>query len=787
MTRLTVLAKTKYNALLKQLYIAGIEAVSEKNWAILQSTAELIEQPAFTLLKVREHIAELKKKLREKLPQFNAQSYREMICWMRLTQSNYREWQAKQIKSLNDPFWWHERFEQIKKLPSEQQPKARHTLEALQKTWMDQNAYAHYSTLDMIHVYETVVPVFSTWLNQAKAEFKKRGSHLVPRLKQAYQKYLTWFEEALSQEKSLLRNSLQTRLAIGVKKGYGAWDNVIEAIRGEIKAIGALPREPKLEATLAHGYLTPQTFVAIQKIIEQEGSIEEKMALHALPYYRLAFDNHKKEDGHYNTEFGDQRSRSDAMSIKSTVYYYLPSFLKWLFWDSQVQEEFFTHPNSAFLQAQEIAFLNAKVDVSTATIETLCVHPVWKQSYMCSTLIIDEMQRVQTWLKHPLAFLFPESVQQLKHYEASLKNSAEAWFTKLLELFKQVIKIEKNGVLTKNGHVVLGNAFIQLNALQDQSLYSCKAKEELASLEQRYQSLCQSDGASALSMDRAKRMTIPFDKPLWELFKDTLLHVITLFEMNEDNPNSTVQMLKAQLEMVASLDDKTFIYLCVLDWLKNSDDLPQPLRKSLQAILKKPEFSLDALTQSSQQSVLSNSASLSLAPKTASSSKLNLTRAPFDEDPWSYTEDQLVQHGEAIKVFATKACLTQALCRYTIRFLKHINALQCWDHFVSHREKIAFVLGTLAETGTSFSALRQELKETAKTVRALTQDSWDTFKEFNIGLQISILEAFLSKDIAASQEAASYVSQKELGFLRTPPHSESSGDVSSSTLPAHTF
>ncbi len=63
MTRLFEIAKTTYADLLKQLHEAGIDAVSEKNWSRLQSTAQLIDKPEFATAKVHEQIAGLKKQL----------------------------------------------------------------------------------------------------------------------------------------------------------------------------------------------------------------------------------------------------------------------------------------------------------------------------------------------------------------------------------------------------------------------------------------------------------------------------------------------------------------------------------------------------------------------------------------------------------------------------------------------------------------------------------------------------------------------------------------------------
>ena len=372
MTRLIELAKNDYGDLLVQLYNAGIQAVSQANWATLKSTAALIEQPDFAVLQVHQRMRRLKSAFPHEATVFRSQPLREIIHWARLTQRPYREWQAQQITRFNDPLWWHQQLESVKTLPVEAQPNASNVLVALQKKWLLQRAYAHYSTLDVLHVYETVMPVFSEWLHYAKTELKKQGDQLNPALKSDYQRYLTWFENALREEKSVLRGCLHERLAVGLKKGYGAWDNVIEGMRAELKAIDLLPREPKLEKALAYGHLTPEAFVSIRQILEKDGSTQEKRALQALAYDRLSFDNRLYFVQHNTQNLTPiSLSRSQTMSMKSTLYPYLPRFLQWLFWDEEVRAHFFEHPHCQFLLAQETALLNAKADVSTLTIETL--------------------------------------------------------------------------------------------------------------------------------------------------------------------------------------------------------------------------------------------------------------------------------------------------------------------------------------------------------------------------------------------------------------------------------
>ena len=125
MTRILEIAKTNYSSLLQQVHELGIKTVSEKNWLVLKSTAELILNPKFAVFQIHQHIHKLKQKLPDKSVEFNAAPYQEVIQWARLIQPNYRKRQAKTIECLNDPLWWHHCVEKVKTLPIESQEHAR--------------------------------------------------------------------------------------------------------------------------------------------------------------------------------------------------------------------------------------------------------------------------------------------------------------------------------------------------------------------------------------------------------------------------------------------------------------------------------------------------------------------------------------------------------------------------------------------------------------------------------------------------------------------------------------
>jgi len=481
MTRLFELARTSYSSLLKQWYEAGIEAVSEKNWSMLKSTSALIYQPASEIQKVHEHIAKLKKQLSNTT---NLQHHDEIIRWERLIDPAYRKWQAQQIEWFDDPFFWYQYFEKISNFPLEQQKTAEIILHQLQETWISQGTYAHYSTLDVIHVYQTIMPVFSKWLHDAKTEFQKQQAVLAVDFRESYQEYLTWFETALQQEKTLLRTCLQGRLTIGLKKGYGAWDNVVGSMRDALKAISVLPQEPKLNRALAYGHLTPHAFVTIKQIIEQDGNEEEKTALYVLPYYPQPLDQQDLK----NCKNYSLLSKSDTSLPKFSFYHYLPRFLQRLFWDEEIRERFFQHPHYPFLLAQETAFLKSEADLSNIRVDNFLSHPAWQQNRMCLNLLGTEYQRAEKWLKYPFNFFFPATVKQLQAYQQLLKNSADRWVAKQIVTLKQVMT--EDGLLSENEKLALETTWVHIDAVQNQWLFSENILNDLNKFKLQYHALC---------------------------------------------------------------------------------------------------------------------------------------------------------------------------------------------------------------------------------------------------------------------------------------------------------
>jgi hypothetical protein len=478
------------------------------------------------------------------------------------------------------------------------------------------------------------------------------------------------------------------------------------------------------------------------------------------------------------------------MTLKSPLYSYLPRFLQRLFWDEEVRTQFFQHPDYQFLLAQEAAFLESEIDMSDITISTLLSHPTWQQSQLCLQLINREMDRIKQWLQYPLAFFFPEIVDQLQTYQQSLKRSSDSWINKQLKLIQLAMADKTISDLSTEDQSTLQSAFANLRNLQAQGLCSETIKHQLTDLEQRYRVLCQDELPPAQPVISLQQTFILNTKPLHEVFRETLLDAISSFESKQTQPDIAIEALKSQIEAACSYD-KTLLRICVQDYLnraKKESDFPPQLKHTLQEILDRPQFKPTALNQSvSEERLALNKKALLESivrpnPHTVTSDPDSMY-AGLAQDPWNYLLDELEKHCDTIKNYTMPSTLTisgwnQKLCQYALNFLKHIHALESWDAFVLNQQKIVLLLNTLAQlTQKTLPALHEEINHMVMLIPTLTLENWDLFKRINIEIQIGALEAFVKKDTTVSPEAASYRSQQELAFLKPlPPRAEQKTD-----------
>lgn len=469
MTYLFEIAKTDYPVLFKQLQGLGLVAVSLKHWTQLQSMAQCMA--ALPSPKIPEKMADTNAVEIKKTNTISKTSGLDAIPSLHPLQE---KWQQLHINFFNDPLWWSQSAEKIKSLPLRQQQKAEAVLSQLQQTWYREGYYAHYSTLSLLSLYESVLPVFSTWLYDAKTELKKHCHEVLPHLLHAYQHYLAWFEQALLAEKATLRTCLQGRLRVGLSAGNGRWDNLILAMCGQLQALAILPKPPPFTTDFADGHLTPKAFVRIRQIIEADGTDAEKKAFYALDYHRHFDCTDLVTPAYYRfndegTSYLIPPSLTNIIPLKPPFYKRLPTFLQGLFWGEQVSSAFFQHPHCQFLLAQEVAFLHKVPDTTHLCLANLRHHPTWQQNHRCVQTVLSEYQRAEKWLTYRpvLAFLFPTAIRLLQQYQQSLKHSAHQWIKKQGRMLKQVMEAQEDHPLLEAAEkAILTDVFDQLCVIQ---------------------------------------------------------------------------------------------------------------------------------------------------------------------------------------------------------------------------------------------------------------------------------------------------------------------------------
>lgn len=770
MPRLFDYLKTPYPEEFKSLHAAGIQAVSLANWATLQNIAAQLEKSELATCKVRERLKQLKQKMVDRPS--DVTSHRERLHWSRLLRPGYLKWQQHHIAQLNDPRWWQQCFETAKSFSSEKQHAAEITLRELQATWSVQSAYAHYSTIDLIHVYQAVMPVFAEWLQDAQREWLQHAHRFTTSQQRAYQTYLTEFEAALVEEKQRLRACLQGRLKVGIQKGNGTRDNLLDALRDKLKSIGLLAPNPRIEKALAYGHLTPQAFVAIEAIFQQDGSESEKQAFFALPYYCPRVDNSADFNKHKEKMLSQNNrthlpSRSDVMPDQPPFYRRLPRFLHWLFWDEQVNDQFFRRAEHRSLQWHENAFL---VPDRQSPLLHLDYDAVWQTGQTALNDLITERERVRYWLAHPLAFFFPSTVKRLVDYAESLAQRADMWVARQLRIVMDVMAAKANQPFNEAEKAALEKAMRGLQAAKTQWQLSPATLSTLNQFEISYAQVTPSH-TEPRSSDDAAIENLTHTMPRTEQLNSALLQAIEVFESTHTVSDSIVLSLKKALQADAALCDKRLLRLQVRDYLKQ---LPPSLQSTLQAILDQPQFSQVELNVSPATTF--HSIAQPCVTSLVTMPFVEATYPALDENPWDYAQSDFVQHRETLKSYTLRhedndiVLLHQKLRRYTLGVLKHIVALSDWDDFIRYRHQITDLLETLAEvTNIFYPALHNDLVPMLREIESLHSGHWEMFKKRTLGIEIRVLERLLDPSRTLHNPTVLYTPPKEGGFFKVSP------------------
>jgi len=120
----------------------------------------------------------------------------------------------------------------------------------------------------------------------------------------------------------------------------------------------------------------------------------------------------------------------------------------------------------------------------------LLVYPDWQEHQMCLNLLQSERQRIEKWLTHPLAFLFPDTIRQLEDYRKTIERSVNSWMTKRLKLLKQSLENTENDSLNPEDKAVLTSVLVEIQAMQTQWTFSKEVLTALAEIKRQYQELC---------------------------------------------------------------------------------------------------------------------------------------------------------------------------------------------------------------------------------------------------------------------------------------------------------
>ena len=781
MTRLFDIGHTNYPKLFSCLHALGLEAVDLASWKSLQSAAQLMKTPEFATLKVRQRLDVLRQRWLQ-LPQERWKKVPHIMHWSYGLHPPYQHWQKKQITKFNNPLWWEDQFQKIKSLPAKEQKLKLRTLQNLKKDWFTQSQYAHYSTLDLLHVYEKVMPVFSEWLSYAQKEWQLKQGSISLSLKEKYENYLNWFGKALQDEKAQLRWCLYARLAIGVRQGNGQRDNVIENMQDELIKLGTSVLNPTVSTIRDQGHLTPHAFVRIRHLIECEGSEEEKKQLYGLAYDRRCQPHRPSLFQLYyrtNTAGGTYyipSSLSSSLPAGLPFYLKLPQFLHVLFWKERFQYVFFQHPRCQFLLAQEHAFKTLSKDLPPMTIHTLAHEARWQQSQQCLIKCRAEKKRMEIWLSHPLLFFFPAMRQLLESYRTVLKKMAQQWMEQHIFLLDTVLSQDP-----KQDNVRLQMIIDDLEKTQQEWGLEEEMSCDLKSFKLRLNLSKSAHSLADLPMPLSLT-TLPDVESLSlrDQFRETLFQSMYLFELTHGRPHPQIEALRQHLKMDALRYDSVALRQKCVQALTQITALPQALKEDIQSILAKSCFSEEALHHH-EQSVLKSmcpSHPLEMEP-------LPLNETPYtvlEEDHWEDKPELLNQHLQSIQQCAAQHSRTQVtlwnqkICQYTLRFLKRIEALSDWDAFSLRASHILKVFQTLAEVSqTTFPVFHKILESLVTAQQGLEAKDWPEFLEMSIIFRIKTLEKFLESFEEPSLPLVenSYKSERFLAFLRPPQQTTS--------------
>ena len=358
----------------------------------------------------------------------------KQMQWMTLRQQikpDYQAWYQTQRQQLNDKTWWKSLAAKTKES------------EPISSAWKAQDKYKYYQSHSLGFIYSTVIPVFTHWLKLARAELKLQAHKLTVTQKNDYRKFLNALANFIEDHKKALRISMLARLTAGVNRQDIRFDDVTVATLSQLEDIGAMEKTEKPHMPLRG--MTPPIFFEFMRILQQEGSGQERQALNALPYFKhtqavtyrtfAVVSGKKPMTLHYFVP----TACADFMPRTPPFYLKLPRFLHRFFAGIKFRYEFFQHETAQYLLAAHTTLETLAIPKSI-TLANLHQLPLLHDAHYFETLVIQEQQRQAGWLKKLSGVLYQKERNLLLRYNQYLKNVGATLMFKKVDLLEAIIQ-----------------------------------------------------------------------------------------------------------------------------------------------------------------------------------------------------------------------------------------------------------------------------------------------------------------------------------------------------------
>ena len=356
------------------------------------------------------------------------------VQWMTLRQQikpDYQAWYKTQRQQLNDKTWWKSLAAKTKES------------EPIYSAWKAQDKYKYYQSHSLGFIYSTVIPVFTHWLKLARAELKLKAHKLAVTQKNDYKKFLKALANFIEDHKKALRISMLARLTAGANRQDIRFDDVTVATLNQLEDIGAMEKTEKPSMPLRG--MTPTTFFEFMRILQQEGSGQERHALNALPYFKhtqavtyrtfTVVSGKKPITLHYLVP----TACAEFIAKRPPFYLKLPRFLHRFFAGIKFRYEFFQHETAQYLLAAHTT-LDTLAIPESITLANLDQLPLLHDARYFETLVIQEQQRQAEWLKKLSGVLYTKERAMLRHYYQHLKKVGATLMFKKVDLLEAIIQ-----------------------------------------------------------------------------------------------------------------------------------------------------------------------------------------------------------------------------------------------------------------------------------------------------------------------------------------------------------